>query len=132
MDLRWVGLFRDGTSFAYDGSLDKSLDKLNKYILGTVEQPKRHFMLWFKVRVGNDEFTINFDDDGDAYLHMPDGKILMTEHKIRSANLIFYADENILQLGFAGIDTTDQPNGKSIIIDNLVSNNTIATDIIKV
>ena len=130
---RWVGLFRDGTSFAGDYSdLDTRLKELNDYITGTADKPKRHFLLWFKILLNGEEYTISFDNDGDAYIATPDGRMLMTEYKIRSASLVFYVDDNILQIGFAGIDTTDRPAGRSVLIDNLASNNLIATDIIRV
>ena len=129
MDLRWVGLFRDGTSYCSD---ENTLKELNDYITGTPEKPKRHFMLWFKVRIGDEEYTVSFDDDGDAYLDTPNGKMLMTEYKIRSASLIFYVDDNLIQIGYGGIDTTDRSNGRCVLIDNLVGSNVIATDIIRV
>ena len=131
--LRWVGLFRDGTSFAGDyNDLDTRLRELNDYITGTADKPKRHFLLWFKVSLSDGEYVISFDDDGDAYINTPDGRMLMTEYKIRSASLIFYVDDNLLQIGFAGINTADKPDGRSVLIDNLVRDNLISTDIIRV
>lgn len=130
---RWVGLFRDGTSFAGDYSdLDTRLKELNDYITGTADKPKRHFLLWFKILLNGEEYTISFDNDGDAYIATPDGRMLMTEYKIRSASLIFYVDDNLLQIGFAGINTADKPDGRSILFDNLVRDNLISTDIIRV
>ena len=130
---RWVGLFRDGTSFAGDyNDLDTRLRELNDYITGTADKPKRHFLLWFKILLNGEEYTISFDNDGDAYIATPDGRMLMTEYKIRSASLIFYVDDNLLQIGFAGINTADKPDGRSILFDNLVRDNLISTDIIRV
>lgn len=133
MNIEWVGLFRDGTSIGGTGdNISEKLAVLNDYITGTPEKPKKHFLLWFKLIVDDEEYIVSFDDDGDAYVATPDGRMLMTEYKIRSASLVFFIEDGVINIGFAGVNTCDKSDGKAVVISNLVANNLIATGIITV
>ena len=119
----WVALFRDGHSIeqsAADPQL--AFSTLLAYMLGTPENPKRHYLLWFRITDGDRHFTVSFDRDGDAYIDTPDGKMLMTEFKIRSAQLLYRREfdratrQTIYLLGFGGINTCGEMDGKCIEI----------------
>lgn len=111
---RWISLFRDGHTIE-QSNID-SISHLMDYITGTEDSPKKHYLLWFRVTDGDNNFTVSFDKDGDAYIHTPDGRMFMTEFKIRSARLMFHRDDNGYNLGFGGINTCGDMDGKYIKI----------------
>lgn len=125
---RWIALFRDGHTIeqpAHDFSTaarQVALCGLFDYLHGTIDNPKKHYLLWFKLTNGEREYIVTFDRDGDAYISMPGGSILMTEFKIRSAELIYLREHDresgaiTHTLGFGGINTCDKPDGKQIIV----------------
>ena len=125
---KWIALFRNGHIVEQQGDtkLERlaSLQELIDYLYGNeLLDPRKHYLVWFKVTNGLFTFTVSFDRDGDAYLDTPDGKMLMTEFKLRSAHIVYRREEELPShrvyhvLGFAGIDTTDQFAGRAIEID---------------
>lgn len=122
---RWLALFRDGHAIDQAEAVDASaaFHELVPYLLGTDEDPRKHRMLWFKLTNDDTDFTVSFDDDGDAYISTHDGNMYMTEAKIRSAGVLYrriYDRETELTtyaIGFGGINSYGQPDGKMLIID---------------
>jgi len=125
---RWIALFRDGHTIeqpAHDFSTAArqfALCNLFDYLHGTVDNPKKHYLLWFKLTNDELDFITTFDRDGDAYITTPDGRMYMTEFKIRSAELIYMREhnkqENVIThtLGFSGINTCDKRDGKQVVV----------------
>lgn len=133
-------MFRDGTYLEqpdddryskHDESAEhnpSAFRDLLDYLDGTDENPKKHYPLWFRLMVNDeDEFMVHFDFDGDAYILCPDGNMLMTEFKLRSARPVYYrkmewlpaTDEReclAIGFGFTGKNTCDQFDGKVIEI----------------
>lgn len=127
---RWIALFRDGhiveqsdCDFS-DAARQMALCNLFDYLHGTELNPKKHYLLWFKLTDDEHEYIVTFDRDGDAYISIPGGSMLMTELKIRSAELIYLREHDRATgdithtLGFGGINTCDKPDGKAIIISS--------------
>lgn len=123
---RLSAVFRDGHTFELPvsalrelGSENSGLHALFDYMNGTGECPKKHYLLWFKLEDDDNEFTVSFDPDGDAYIDTPGGGCVMTEFKIRSAALLLYGHTDIagntsLMFGFSGINTCGKQDGKLI------------------
>lgn len=127
-NFRWIALFRDGHSIQQLENSDTAsrsmvIKELFNYLYGSDDDPRRHYLIWFKLTNGEDDFTVQFDRDGDAYIDTPDGDCLMTEFKIRSAQLIYQREEDkndgsiIFMLGFGGINTCGTVDGRCIILD---------------
>ncbi|ATW62251.1 hypothetical protein CQ476_50 [TM7 phage DolZOral124_53_65] len=118
----WVSLFRDGHSVEQAGAQSDSaaLQVLRDYIYGTPADPRRHYLLWFALDNGEYKFIVSFDRDGDAYISAPNGRMFMTEFKIRSAELVYRAEREAGQcvhyLGFHGLNTCGNPDGRVIIV----------------
>lgn len=124
---RWIALFRDGTTIEQplvSGAMERriALTELWEYLNGTIDNPKKHFLIWFKLINDNNEFTVQFDSDGDAYIDTPGGGCIMTEFKIRSSRLIYCRESNgnevTYLLGFGGMNTCGDDDGKAIIIND--------------
>lgn len=140
----WIALFRDGHTIEQSAATEPSaFQSLVEYLYGTPEYPKKHYLLWFKITNGDESFVVSFDRDGDAYIDTPDGKCHMTEMKIRSAQLLYRSEHNRAtgqteyQLGFGGVNTRGEVDGKYIVIDiagnyRLVSDLSVERDIISV
>ena len=121
----WIALFRDGHTIEQSAASEPSaFQSLVKYLYGTPEDPKRHYLLWFKISNGDQDYTVSFDRDGDAYIDTPDGRCHMTELKIRSANLLYRREQDrqtgITEyfVGFGGENTRGEIDGKYIAIDS--------------
>lgn len=80
-----------------------ALKLLADYMYGTPENPRKHYLLWFKMEQGDNIFTVSFDSDGDAYINTSDDKMIMTEFKIRSAHLVFIPDNMTAVLDFVAL-----------------------------
>lgn len=126
---RWIALFRDGHSVEQPEDISQesrtvAIKELFDYLYGTEEDPRRHYLIWFKLCNGEDDFTVQFDRDGDAYIDTPDGDCLMTEFKIRSAQLVYQREEDkadgsvVFIIGFGGINTCGVVDGRCISINN--------------
>lgn len=118
----WKALFRDGHVIeqplgSHDDTL-AALQVLGNYMYGTKDNPSKHYLKWFKLEGNGRTFTVDFDSDGDAYISIDDGKMVMTDYKIRSAQLVFIPDEITTVLGFGGVNTCDQHDGKWVMIDS--------------
>ena len=129
---RWIALFRDGHTIEQSAVNDPSaFQSLKDYLYGTIANPKKHYLLWFRITNGDDDFTVSFDRDGDAYIDTPDGKCHMTEMKIRSAHLLYHREydrataTNVFSLGFGGINTLDEIDGKCLQINDDGSYNSL-------
>lgn len=118
---RWVALFRDGHVIEQPlGSREDTLAALKllgDYMYGTPDNPRKHYLLWFKLTNDEREFVVSFDEDGDAYINVDDGKMIMTEFKIRSAHLVFVPDNMMALLGFCGVNTCDKYDGRWLIVN---------------
>lgn len=121
---KWIALFRDGHTIEQSAVNEPSAFQcLVDYLYGTAANPKRHYLLWFKITDGDSDYTVSFDRDGDAYIDTPDGKCHMTEMKIRSAHLLYHMErdratqQTVFALGFGGINTLDEIDGKCIQIN---------------
>lgn len=109
----WIALFRDGHTIEQAEAVSDSaaFDELARYMYGTADDPKRHYLLWFTLSDGERKFTVSFDRDGDAYITTPDERMIMTEFKIRSADLLYRMEkdratgERLYHIGFGGEDT---------------------------
>lgn len=120
----WIALFRDGRSIeqAKSDSDSAAFRALVDYLYGTPGDPKRHYLLWFTISDGESKFVVSFDRDGDAYINTPDGNLVMTEFKIRSAELLYRMEKDrensgrIFYVGFGGEDTRGVIDGKVIRI----------------
>lgn len=120
----WIALFRDGHTIeqAEAESDSAAFSELAKYLYGTPEEPKRHYLLWFRLTDGERNFTVSFDRDGDAYITTPDERVIMTELKIRSAELLYRMEkdrvtgERQYHLGFGGVNTCGDADGKAVVI----------------
>lgn len=120
----WIALFRDGHTIEQAEAENDSVafNDLVKYMYGTPEEPQRHYLLWFAITDGTTKYTVSFDRDGDAYIDLPDGKMLMTEFKIRSAELLYRMEkdratgERMYHLGFGGVNTCAEADGKAVVI----------------
>lgn len=140
----WIALFRDGHTIEQSAASEPSaFQSLVNYMCGTPEDPKKHYLLWFKISNGELAYTVSFDRDGDAYIDTPDGKCLMTELKIRSAQLLYRSErdratgETEYHVGFGGVNTRGDVDGKYIAIDiagnyRLISELSMAHDMINV
>lgn len=120
---RWIALFRDGHTIEQSAAIEPSaFQRLVEYLYGTPEDPKKHYLLWFKISNDDEEFVVSFDRDGDAYIDTPDGGLIMTEMKIRSAHLLYRMVRDretqvaLFALGFGGINTCGDIDGKCIMI----------------
>lgn len=116
---KWIALFRDGHTIEQSAASEPSAFQcLVNYLYGTAKEPKKHYLLWFKISNGDQDFTVSFDRDGDAYVDMPDGRCFMTEMKIRSAHLLYQHNKitDMFHLGFGGIDTTGKIDGRCLAI----------------
>lgn len=120
---RWIALFRDGHTIEQSAATEPSaFQRLVEYLYGTPEDPKKHYLLWFKISNDDEEFVVSFDRDGDAYIDTPDGGLIMTEMKIRSAHLLYRMVRDretqaaLFALGFGGINTCGDIDGKCIMI----------------
>ena len=117
---RWTALFRDGHVIEQPLGNRKetlaALKQLTDYMYGTPENPRKHYLVWFKMENGEQEFIVSFDSDGDAYINTSDGKMIMTEFKIRSAHLVFIPEDMMAVLGFCGVNTCDAYDGKWLLI----------------
>ena len=122
----WVALFRDGHTIEQAEAENDSdaFHELAKYLYGTEEEPHRHYLLWFMLTDGERKYVVSFDRDGDAYITTDDGKLIMTEFKIRSAELLYRMEkdratgERLYHIGFGGLNTCGEPDGKAIVIDD--------------
>lgn len=119
----WIALFRDGHTIEQSAASEPSaFQSLVDYLYGTPECPKKHYLLWFKITNGDQSFVVSFDRDGDAYIDLPDGKMIMTEFKIRSAELLYRMEkdratgERVYHLGFGGVNTCAEADGKAVVI----------------
>jgi len=119
----WIALFRDGHTIEQSAATEPSaFQSLVDYLYGTAEYPKKHYLLWFKISNGDQDYTVSFDRDGDAYIDAPDGKCFMTEMKIRSAHLLYRMErdratlDTAFYIGFGGFDTTDKIDGRCLAI----------------
>ena len=114
----WIALFRDGHTIDQSAAIEPSaFQHLVEYLYGTPENPKKHYLLWFKITNGDQSYVVSFDRDGDAYIDTPDGKCHMTEMKIRSAHLLYQRVKDVFAVGFGGVDTTGKIDGRCIIIN---------------
>lgn len=120
---RWMALFRDGHTIEQQAAHDPSaFQSLVNYLNGTPEDPRRRYLVWFKVTNDELDYTVSFDRDGDAYIDLPDGKMLMTEFKMRSAQLIYQkerdhlTDRLLFWIGFGGLDSRGVPGGRCISV----------------
>ncbi len=122
----WIALFRDGHTIEQAGEENDSaaFRALTQYLYGTPEEPKRHYLIWFTITDGDSKHTVSFDRDGDAYITTPDGNMFMTDFKIRSAELIYRMEkdidtgERLYHLGFGGVNTCDETDGRAIVINS--------------
>ena len=119
----WIALFRDGHTIEQSAASEPSaFQSLVNYLYGTPEEPKKHYLLWFKISNGDTNYIVSFDRDGDAYIDAPDGRCFMTEMKIRSAHLLYRMERDRatqdldFHLGFGGIDTTGKIDGRCLAI----------------
>lgn len=121
----WIALFRDGHTIeqAEADNDSAAFRALTDYLYGTEEDPKRHYLLWFMVSDGETKHVVSFDRDGDAYITTDDGNLIMTEFKIRSAELLYRMEkdrqtgERLYHLGFGGLNTCGEADGKAIVIN---------------
>lgn|SRR5574344_139933 len=101
---RWIAYFRDG--HVIEQSDD---DRYSKYDESLMHNPssyqdvldylKNHKLLHFdlvgKDRNGDDVINrVLFDDDGDSYISLANGDVIMHSYKLRSANLIYYRNHS--------------------------------------
>ena len=122
----WIALFRDGHTIEQAGEENDSaaFRALTEYLYGTPEEPKRHYLLWFTITDGDSKHTVSFDRDGDAYITTADGKMFMTDFKIRSAELLYRMEKDIVtgerlyHLGFGGVNTCDETDGRAVVINS--------------
>lgn len=140
---RWIALFRDGHTIDQSAAIEPSaFQHLVEYLYGTPEDPKKHYLLWFKITNGDQSYVVSFDRDGDAYIDTPDGKCHMTEMKIRSAQLLYRSERDRATgateffVGFGGTNTRGDIDGKCIAINTdgsyrLISDFSSARDTIK-
>ena len=119
----WIALFRDGHTIEQSAAIEPSaFQHLVDYLYGTAADPKKHYLLWFKITDGEREFIVSFDRDGDAYIDAADGAMFMTELKIRSSHLLYHMERDhatqlaIFRLGFGGINTCNEIDGKCLEI----------------
>lgn len=119
--LKWSALFRDGHAIEQGEDHDYSLRQLKEYLHGSGDNPKRHYLLWFKLidDSGYCGYTVNFDLDGDAYIYTGDGDMLMTKYKIRSAELVYGREIDDsgggwITIGFGGLNTVGLLEAKAI------------------
>jgi hypothetical protein len=112
----WVATFRDGTIIEQSADIRAAFCQLINYLYGTPELPKRHYLESFILKSDSNRFAVCFDFDGDAYIETPDDKILMTEYKIRSAALLYSTYRGLYHLGFGGINTCGELDGKFVLI----------------
>lgn len=119
----WIALFRDGHTIEQSAASEPSAFQcLVDYLYGTITDPKKHYLLWFKITDGERDFTVSFDRDGDAYIDAHDGGMFMTELKIRSAHLLYHMERDkptqlaIFRLGFGGINTINEIDGRCLEI----------------
>lgn len=121
----WIALFRDGHTIEQAEAENDSaaFRALTNYLYGTPTEPKRHYLLWFTLTDGERKFTVLFDRDGDAYITTPDERMIMTEFKIRSAELLYRMEKDratgarIYHVGFGGEDTCDKVDGRAVVIN---------------
>lgn len=124
--LNWIALFRDGRTIEQAESEDDlaAFRELTQYLYGTPEEPKRRYLLWFMLTNGDIKHVVSFDRDGDAYITTDDGNLIMTEFKIRSAELLYRMEkdrqtgERTYHIGFGGLNTCGEADGKAIIVNN--------------
>ncbi len=113
----WIALFRDGHTIEQSAASEPSaFQSLVNYLYGTPEDPKKHYLLWIKITDGDSDFIVSFDRDGDAYIDTPDGKCFMTEMKIRSAHLLYQRVKDVFAVGFGGINTINEIDGRCLEI----------------
>lgn len=115
----WIALFRDGHTIEQSAASEPlAFHSLVKYLYGTPEDPKKHYLLWFKISDGDIDYVVSFDRDGDAYIDTPDGRCFMTEMKIRSAHLLYQHNKiaRTFHIGFGGVNTAGQIDGKCLTI----------------
>jgi integrase len=123
-------LFRDGHTIEQPENISPearavAIKELFNYLYGSESNQTKHYLIWFKLTNNDDEFTVQFDRDGDAYIDTPDGDCIMTEFKIRSAQLVYRREEDkcdgsiIFIIGFGGINTCGIVDGKCISINNV-------------
>lgn len=116
----WIALFRDGHTIEQSAASEPSaFQSLVNYLYGTTEDPKKHYLLWFKISNGEHNYTVSFDRDGDAYIDTPDGRCHMTEMKIRSAHLLYQRNKiaDTFHIGFGGINTAGHIDGRCLAIN---------------
>lgn len=121
----WIALFRDGHTIgqAEAESDSAAFHALTNYLYGTPAEPKRHYLLWFKLTDGESDFIVSFDRDGDAYITTPDERMIMTEFKIRSAELLYRMEKDratgarVYHVGFGGEDTCGDANGRAVQVN---------------
>lgn len=116
----WIALFRDGHTIEQSAASEPSaFQSLVNYLYGTPEDPKKHYLLWFKISNGDTNYIVSFDRDGDAYIDAPDGRCFMTEMKIRSAHLLYQHNRlaETFHIGFGGINTAGKIDGKCLVIN---------------
>ncbi len=119
----WIALFRDGHTIEQSAASEPSaFQSLVNYLYGTPEDPKKHYLLWFKITDGDSDFIVSFDRDGDAYINTPDGGMFMTGLKIRSSHLLYHMErdratmQSVFRLGFGGINTINEIDGRCLEI----------------
>ena len=128
--VEWSAVFRDGTALSSVGdNLSSDYLDLVDYICGTVDNPKKHYLLWASLLAGDALYRVVFDSDGDAYVVMDDGNMVMTNYKIRSAHLILDIDNKIL--GFGGDNTMGEFDGVKVDIEKHKVSRPSISDIIK-
>ena len=118
MNSEWKALFRNGRLIEccnFEGE-ERIVQDLVDYLYGTPDNPKKHYLEWFKLYVNGQKFTVDFDFDGDAYISTPDDRILMTDYKIRSSRPIYSRIQGVCCLGFEGINTCGDLDGKAVAV----------------
>ena len=116
----WTALFRDGHAIEQGGNHEEALNRLAWYLHGDPHEFTRrsHYLIWFKLydKDNTDMLTVNFDPDGDAYISLIGGHFVMTEHKIRSAELLYRIANDRVFVGFGGINSMGKLDAKVVVI----------------
>lgn len=117
----WTALFRDGHAIEQGGNHEEALNRLVWYLHGDPHELTRrsHYLIWFKLydKDNTDMLTVNFDPDGDAYISLIGGHFIMTEHKMRSAELLYRIMYNKLFIGFGGLNSLGKLDAKVVVVN---------------
>jgi len=114
----WQALFRDERLIECPSFEEEEhfVQDLVDYLYGTLDNPKKHYLEYFSLYVNGQKYTVDFDFDGDAYISTPDDRILMTDYKIRSSRPIYSRIQGVYCLGFEGINTCGDLDGKAVAV----------------